>query len=145
VDDAPSGNHLPDVVAAAVETPAMPELAGVMLQRFPHVIPGGYGQRHGLGWQGSKRDGPCFIVARCGTFGVKVVDHFPLTEDGWSQAWAALVKLDAGVAQETAETLQQMSAAAVVRAAEVASRAQVYEAFVNAGGPTVSSYLACRS
>ena len=112
----------------------MPELAGITLERFPHLIPGGYGPRHGIGWQDSKKDGPCFVVARCGSFGIKVIDHFPLTEDGWSQAWAALVKLDAGAAQATAETLQQMSAGAAVRAAEAAKRTQVYEAFVNAGG-----------
>lgn len=80
-------------------------------------------------------------MARCGGFGAKVIYHFPLTEDGWRQAWATLVKLDAGVAQATAETLQQMSDAAVVRAAERASRTQVYEAFVNAGDATVFQLL----
>jgi hypothetical protein len=80
-------------------------------------------------------------VARCGTFGVKVVDHFPLTEDGWCQAWAALVELDASAAQATAETLQQMSAADAVRAAERARCAQVYEAFANASDATVFQLL----
>jgi hypothetical protein len=119
----------------------MPQPSDETLQRFPHLIPAQYAQRHGVGWQDSKKDGPCFVVARCGTFGVKVVDHFPLTADGWCQAWAALVKLDASAAQATAETLQQMSAANAVRAAERAGRAQVYEAFVDAGDATVFQLL----
>jgi hypothetical protein len=69
--------------------------------------------------------------------GDKVLDRFPLTADGWAQAWAAVVGLDAGAAQAVAERVQELLAADAVQTAEMERQAQVYEAFENAGRVTV--------
>jgi len=67
---------------------------------------------------------------------VKVFDRFPLTEDGWARAWAALVKLDAGAARAVAKKVQERLAAHVTQMAEKERRAKVYETFVSAGPVT---------
>jgi hypothetical protein len=72
---------------------------------------------------------------------IKVLDRFPLTDDGWARTWAALVKLDAGAAQEVAEKVQELNAAGVVHRAERERQAQVFEAFANAGSATVFQRL----
>jgi Short C-terminal domain len=96
------------------------------------------GQRYTVGWQNAKKGGPCFLVARLGVvLDDKIVDRFPLTQDGWSRAWAALVKLDAGAAQAVARTLQERRATHTTQIAETERQAQVYEAFITAGESAV--------
>ena len=119
----------------------MPQPSRDTLWRSPYLILGAHSLRYAIGWQDAKKDGPCFIVARIGGMGEKILDRFPLTPEGWSRAWVALAELDAGAAKATAETLQEKSAAAVERRATMERRAQVYEAFVNAGGTTVFNLL----
>jgi hypothetical protein len=53
------------------------------LWRSPNLIPVA-GQRYTLGWQDAKKDGPCFLLARTGVMGDKILDRFPLTQDGWA-------------------------------------------------------------
>jgi hypothetical protein len=89
----------------------------------------------------TKKDGPCFVVARISAMGEKVLDQFPLTADGWAQAWAALVKLDAGAAQAVAERLQEMLTADFAGKAEWERQTQMFDAFLNAGGATVYRWL----
>jgi hypothetical protein len=71
----------------------------------------------------------------------KILHRFPLTADGWAQAWASFVKLDPNATQTTAETLRKWSAAAVAHETEAQRQAQVYEAFANAGGATAFNLL----
>jgi hypothetical protein len=99
-------------------------------------------QRYAFGWHDTRKDGPCFVVARLTAMdSIKVLDRFPLTDDGWARTWAALVKLDAGAAQEVAEKVQELNAAGVVHRAERERQAQVFEAFANAGSATVFQRL----
>ena len=115
----------------------MPAVLPATLSRSPYLIPVS-NQQHFLGWQDTKKDGPCFILVRLGVMGnSKVLDRFPLTADGWARAWAALVKIDAGAAQAVAKKVQERLAADAARTAEMERRAQVYEAFVYRGGATV--------
>jgi hypothetical protein len=54
-----------------------------------------------IGWQGwpDSKGGPGFVTLRRGAFGsVKLVDRYPMTEDGWSRAWQELVTLDPATA-----------------------------------------------
>jgi hypothetical protein len=105
----------------------------------PHLIPAG-GQQHSLGWQDTRNDGPCFVVARVGTMKEKVLDRFPLTEDGWAQAWAVLANLDPAAARAVAKVVHEMVAGQATRVTGTdpqAQVAQVYEAFVDAGGATI--------
>jgi hypothetical protein len=99
------------------------------------------GQRYGLGWMDTKKEGPRFVVARIGAMGARVLDRFPLTADGWAQAWAALLKLDAGAAQTVAERLQELLTIAATEQGEPKRQARVFAAFENAGGATVFRWL----
>jgi hypothetical protein len=92
--------------------------------------------RHAIGWQDSKK-GPCFVVARRGFLADKVLDRFPLTPEGWAQAWAALAGLDAQAAQAVATKLGENAG----QAGETERQAQLYQAFVDAGGTSVFRWL----
>jgi hypothetical protein len=57
------------------------------------------GLRHSLGWQDVRRAGPYFVVTvRRPGGSIKVLQRFPLSEQGWTEAWQALSRLDAGAA-----------------------------------------------
>lgn len=99
--DRQSGRH--EVIGVLAKVPAMPALRPLRALRMLPVT----GQRYNIGWQDSKKAGPCFLVVRTSVFGEKILDRFPLTKDGWSQAWAALVKLDADSALAVAQVLQE--------------------------------------
>jgi hypothetical protein len=127
------GRH--ELVGARAATPPMPVVSDT-LWRSPNLIPVA-GQRYTLGWQDAKKDGPCFLLARTGVMGDKILDRFPLTQDGWARAWSALVKLDVGAAQAVAKALRDSQGTDAARTAETERQAQVHEAFAAAGGPTV--------
>ena len=145
MEDAPVTSHSAgqDEVTARVVAPATPTVRPDTLWRggSPYLIPGGPGQRYTLGWHNTRKDGPCFVVARLGVIGDKVLDRFPLTADGWAQAWAALVKLDPNGAQAVAKKIQGRLTADAAHAAEMERQAQVHQAFASAGGATVFSML----
>ena len=97
IPDRPSGPH--EVVAVGTKAPVMPVLSPDMLWRgSPSLIEIGE-HRYTLGWQDG-RGGPWFVVVRTGFMSDKVVNRFPLTADGWAQAWAALVGLDADAPEQ---------------------------------------------
>ena len=133
-EDHPLGRHAAIGMQAGV--PAMPEIRPGTLWRSPNLLPVP-GQRHTAGWQDTRKDGPCFVVARTGVMGDKVLDRFPLTQDGWSRAWAALVQLDTAAARAVAKRLQDRRDAYAGRRAEGERQAQAYEAFAAKGVPTV--------
>jgi hypothetical protein len=89
----------------------MPAVSPDTLWRSPNLIPV-TGQRYTLGWQDAKKDGPCFLLVRTGVMSEKILDRFPLTQNGWGRAWNALVKLDADAAQAVAKALQDSRDAA---------------------------------
>lgn len=140
VEDTPisDGSSRRHELTVASDIPVMPVPPTSTLWRggSPYLIVE-RGQRYTLGWHDTKNDGPCFVVARVNVMGAKVVDRFPLTEDGWAQAWSALVKLDPGAAQAVAGKLQEWLTKGAARKAEQDRWAQVFEAFANAGGATV--------
>lgn len=95
-----------EVIGALAKAPAMPALPPESRWRSSNFFCF-TGHRHNIGWQDSKEAGPCFLVVRIRVFGETILDRFPLTQDGWSRAWAALVNLDAGAAQAVAKILQE--------------------------------------
>lgn len=55
------------------------------------------GGRYTIGWQGrpENKGGPVFVtVRRTALDGRKVVERYPMTDQGWSLAWRDLVRLD---------------------------------------------------
>jgi Short C-terminal domain len=107
------------------KAPLMPVISRDTLWRSPNLV---YvpGQRHTIGWQDARKEGHCFVVARISVMGSeKIVERFPLTEDGWVQAWAALVRLDPGAAEGVAGELERRQAAYADQAAEAERRAKM--------------------
>jgi hypothetical protein len=124
-------------VSAHAEAPVMPAIVRDSLWRSPNLIPAVGGQRHTLGWQDARQHGPCFVLARIGFVGEKILDRFPLTEQGWAQAWAALAALDPAAAGEVAKVVKQWLAAHAAKTDAMQRQADMYEALVSAGGATV--------
>jgi hypothetical protein len=123
-------------VAARPGTPSMPAVPADTIWREPRLI-GNSGQVS-LGWQDARKIGPCFIVGHSSGMGsVKVIERFPLTEEGWSRAWAALTALDADAAGSLLEVLQQRAAAHRARQAEKQLRQQMYQRLVRADDVSV--------
>ncbi|HYK69894.1 MAG TPA: SHOCT domain-containing protein [Streptosporangiaceae bacterium] len=76
------------------------------------------GLRHSAGWQNRRRSGPSFVVTRRRPLGsIKVLERFPLSEQGWADAWRALSRLN-----------QDAAAAVEVKLAELAARRRAAEA-----------------
>jgi hypothetical protein len=74
-----AGQH--EAVVARVDVPPMPFVGpGALWRGSPNLL---VRLRHTLGWQDTK-DGPCFVVVRVGAMTDKVLDRFPLTEEGWA-------------------------------------------------------------
>lgn len=70
------------------------------------------GVRHSLGWQVKRRAGASFVVARLSRLDtVKVIERFPLTEQGWADAWRVLSGRDSGAAAAIGATLAERETA----------------------------------
>ena len=136
--------------AAQAEAPPMPVVRDT-LWRSPNLIPV-VGQRYTLGWQDAKKQGPCFMVARTGAMGNKILDRFPLTEDGWApqsyvldteypfvleipaQAWTAHLLALADGSHTSAELLDLLKAQGAVHANTPAPEfAQVIAQLISGG------------
>jgi Short C-terminal domain len=66
------------------------------------------GGRYTLGWQGwpERKGGPGFVIARRSSLGtLKVVERYPLTVEGWAQAWQSLVEIDAPMVEKVRAVL----------------------------------------
>jgi hypothetical protein len=79
--------------AALRSTPAKPDIAISELYPGAPQLLVNSGVRYSLGWLVERKAGRCFVLARTG-FRVSVAERFPLTDEGWAQAWAALVAAD---------------------------------------------------
>jgi hypothetical protein len=90
--------------AALRPTPPMPDVASSDLYPGAPQLLVDAGVGHSLGWQVDRKAGPCFVLARAG-FRVSVTERFPLTDEGWAQAWAALVASDPAAAEAIVASL----------------------------------------
>lgn len=88
-------------VAGRAEIPAVPVVRpGDIWLDTPNVV--GFEGRYTIGWQRwpAKNGGPSFVtVRRTALGGLKVVERYPLTAEGWARAWLALVTLDSAAAE----------------------------------------------
>ncbi|MBO0836308.1 MAG: hypothetical protein J2P28_12505 [Actinobacteria bacterium] len=72
------------------------------------------GEQHAIGWQRFPPDkgGPAYVTVRRGILGGRrVLERYPLTDDGWARAWAEFARLDPDVAEKTRIALGAVSAA----------------------------------
>ncbi|HEX7994394.1 MAG TPA: hypothetical protein VF506_10770 [Streptosporangiaceae bacterium] len=81
------------------------------------------GVRHSLGWQVDRKTGRWFVLARTG-LRVSVAERFPLTDEGWVQAWAALVAADPAATEAITESLATRASRGPAVAAKAALDAQ---------------------
>ncbi len=61
-----------------------------------------------IGWYFARQadSGPAYVILRRGALGsLKVVESFPLTEDGWAKAWQSLAKQNPGAVSKVLATL----------------------------------------
>lgn len=106
----------------------------------PYLLPAS-GRRYTLGWQNTKKTGPSFVLVRSSVIGPKVVDRYPLSEDGWAQAWAALLKLDVHATETVAENLKKLRATEAKKRVEKERRAHVFQAIDSGAAPIVFRWL----
>jgi hypothetical protein len=102
------------------------------------------GLRHSVGWQDGRTAGPCFVVTSGGAFGtIKVLQRFPLSEQGWTDAWQVLSSLDASAAAAIEARLAQRDAArrAAAELAALAGRSLCYLRSVTFDGGSDSGSL----
>jgi hypothetical protein len=98
------------------------------------------GEQYTIGWQRwpEKKGGPSFVtVRRAALGGLKVMERYPLTPEGWEHAWKALVALDPVAARHVLPVLARRAEAdsgdAERRKLDVRSLAHLSEA-IFAGG-----------
>ena len=107
MSDAPAHGH--DSVSDALLTPPeMPEVDVGKLSRHPTLFVDSAGLRHTLGWQRwvGFDDRACIAVCRVSDLaGIKAVERFPLTERGWTDAWADLMRRDPTSARKLLDIL----------------------------------------
>lgn len=68
-----------------------------------------------VGWhfRPPAKGGPVFVIMRFGAIGFfKVVERFPLTQDGWARAWQSLVRQNPAAIPQVLATLDAREAAA---------------------------------
>src|SRR5208282_4516966 len=66
-----------------------------------------------IGWhyQSQGRGGPAFVlIRRTGLGGLRVVESFPLTEDGWARVWQSLIRQNPAAAPQLLATLSAREA-----------------------------------
>jgi Short C-terminal domain len=106
VPERPDGRHAAMRERAGV--PAMPVIRpSEQVVAVPYPLFDGLSPT--IGWQFRPRakGGPAFMVLRRGGFGsLKVVESFPLTEDGWASAWQSLGAQNPAAIPKVLETLR---------------------------------------
>jgi uncharacterized protein YbjQ (UPF0145 family) len=109
-DHAASGQQIP--------MPAQPVIRAHEHWKIPFPIVDGPPCTLGWQWQSS---GPAtfVIIAKGQTGSYKVVERFPLTAEGWAQAWQALTATDAAAAEQVATAVAARNAASPPREEQV--------------------------
>jgi uncharacterized protein YbjQ (UPF0145 family) len=107
--DDDSLNGLDAVVSAEDAVPAMPVIRENEKYDAPHAL---NDAKRMIGWQWFRpaQGGPQFVILRWGNLGgYKVLERFPLTEEGWRSAWRSLSE-DPVAAQKATARLAQRAA-----------------------------------
>lgn len=132
---------------APVPIPAMPSIRSYEHDPWPRVLAVA-GKRPALGWQFAKRNdgGPCFAIMRSTAMGNwKILERFPLTQEGWDSAWQRFAATDEAAVEQTLAELERRAAvdrAQAGRAALEAATAARVAGVVYAGGYGADSRVA---
>ncbi len=105
----------------SADVPAMPDIPRDKLDADntrAHILAPEEG-KHLTGWRmrGDRNDGAEFVVISVSILGrLNVIKQFPVTEDGWRQAWQALVRTDAFAAKKAQPMLAEQALQARAKA-----------------------------
>jgi len=123
VSERPGGRHAAARKQAGIPTipvisPGEQDLGGA------HPLLDGVSPTIGWQFQSQAKGGPSFVILRrTGLGGLKVVESFPLTEDGWAHAWQSLVTHNpAAVPQVLAKLKAREADAAKLRGSALDAR-----------------------
>jgi hypothetical protein len=126
VPERPGGRH------AVVREQVIPVMPVILPSEQVPAIP--YPLLDGLnpvvGWQfwPPTKGGPVFVVLRrTGLGSLKVVESFPLTDDGWASAWRSLVAQDPGAAAQVRAALKAREADAARLRTPVGDSDEMFE------------------
>jgi len=143
------GRHLQAGPADVPAMPGIPHGEQGSSRSGPRILAPA-GGKYFIGWQprGDRDGGASFVVVRYTVLDQpKVTQQFPLTEDGWRQAWQALVAADAAAAGKAramlAEQASQARADAALAGLETATIGYV-PGLVFLGGYAPEAELAVR-
>ncbi len=109
--DAPAGDGRGPSNAAV---PAMPVIRGHERNPWPSPLAAD-GKRPVLGWQfaNPRNGGPCFVIMRQSALtSWKILERFPLTEQGWEAAWRRFASMADAPIRETLEAIQSRAVSA---------------------------------
>jgi hypothetical protein len=82
----------------------------------PYVLLDGVSPTIGWQFRPEKKGGPAFVIVRRSAFGMlKAVETFPLTENGWADAWQALLSHNPAVVPQARDALVRLRWARRVR------------------------------
>jgi hypothetical protein len=98
--------------AARSPRPAMPVIRPGEMHDGPHPLVDGVSPTIGWQKQPEARGGRAFaIIARTDLGSLRVAERFPLTEDGWAQAWEALLAVNPDAADKVRAVLTARASA----------------------------------
>ncbi|MGH3187225.1 MAG: SHOCT domain-containing protein [Streptosporangiaceae bacterium] len=124
VPERPGGRH-----AAEQEIPARPViLPSEQVPAVPYPLLDGLSQV--LGWQfrPPAKGGPAFVMLRrTGLGSLKVIEYFPLNDDGWVDAWRSLVAQSPGAAAQVVAALKAREADAARLRTPVEDSREMFE------------------
>ena len=89
-------------VSVVLAAPAVPDVDPAALKhRDPVLLADNGSLSHGVGWQRQRGSGGArFVVCKISFMGtIRVIERYPLTEEGWASAWSSLVRMDPGAAR----------------------------------------------
>lgn len=91
VPERPGGRHA--AVPERAGAPAKPDIRpSEQVEAAPYPLVDGLNPTIGWQFRPQAKGGPAFmIIRRSGLGSLKVVETFPLTEDGWASAWQSLI------------------------------------------------------
>ncbi len=110
VPERPKGRH--GAMQAHAGVPVMPVIGpSEQYMAIPYPLLDGVSPTIGWQWQSKSKGGPAFVIIRRGALGtLKVVERFPLTENGWASAWQALVTQNPAAAPKVLAKLRARDA-----------------------------------
>jgi Bacterial PH domain len=115
----PGGRH--GAVQEQAGMPAMPVISpSEQIPGVPYRLLNGLKQTIGWRFRPPAEGGPAFVILRRAGLGpLRVVESFPLTEDGWASAWQSLVRQNPAAARKVLTALRTREAEARLRAPSV--------------------------